>query len=245
MSLLQNIVAQVVQNALKDNAPAQQPTEQAGGLGGLLGSVLGGAATQPTQNRSANNGFGLDDVLGSVLGSQLGSQNGNAGALGGLLGSVLGGQTQQKNVPASDLGGLLGGLLGGTAHQPRGGINKSTLLLALLPIVLGYIQKNGGLSGVLNKFNQNGLANKAQSFVNTGGNEPMSSDEIQHLFDQSEIQDICRQTGASEGEVCQGIAELLPQVMNELTPNGNVDDDENDANNEISEILQQFANAKH
>ncbi len=241
MSLLQNIVAQVVQNALKDNAPNQQPTEQAGGLGGLLGSVLGGAAAQPSQNRGANNGFGLDDVLGSVLGSQ----NSNAGGLGGLLGSVLGGQTQQKNVPASDLGGLLGGLLGGTAHQPRGGFNKNTLLLALLPIVLAYIQKNGGLSGVLNKFNQNGLANKAQSFVNTGSNEPMNSEEVQHLFDANEIQEICQQTGASEGEVCQGIAELLPQVMNELTPHGSVDDDENDANNEISEILQQFARAKH
>ena len=230
MSLLQSIVTKVVQNALTTNQPQQPQSPQQGGLGGLLGGLSGNQANA-----------GLGGVLGSVVASQLGGNQANSG-LGGVLGSVLGGQNQNRNTSAGDLGSILGSVLGSQsqAQSKAGGFNKSTLLLALLPIVLAYIQQNGGLSGVLAKFSNNGLDNKAKSWVNIDvDNDGIDAKDIMRLFGQEKISEVCQQTGADQDQVCQGIAELLPEVVNELTPQGNLQN-EQEANNEISEILAQL-----
>ena len=229
MSLLQNIVTQVLSNAVGQNQ-SQQPLQGTSGadLGALLGSLTGGANASQA---------GLGGLLGSVL-SQGGAAN---GGLGGILGNVLGAQqTNKPNLGAGDLGGLLGSVLGGGAlgGTKKGGFNKSALLLVLLPVVLGYIQRNGGVSGVLAKFNNSGLGKQAQSWVNIDrDNDGIDAGDIQRLFGDDEINTVCQETGATQGEVCQGIAELFPQVMNDLTPHGDVAADENAANKEISEIL--------
>lgn len=213
MSLLQNIVGQVLKNAIQTQ-PTQQPNANQSGLGGLLGSVLG-------SQMGGRQSSGLESVLGGLLGNS--RQNTSAGDLGSVLGSVLG----------------QGGLSRGGLPQQSGGFNKSTLLLALLPVVLAYIQKNGGLSGVLGKFSNNGMGNKAQSWVNNADNDGIDAGDIQRLFGEQEIQAACAQTGASESEVCQGIAELLPKVVNDLTPQGDLST-EQQANDEIAQILAQM-----
>lgn len=209
MSLLQSIVTQVVQNALNNNQP------------------------------QAQNNAGLGGVLGQVLGSQLGGAQ--QGGLGGVLGGLLGGQAQSRQASPADLGGLLGGILGqGQPQSQQGGFNKSTLLLALLPIVLTYIQQNGGLSGVLAKFQGNGLGNRAQSWVSIDqDNDGIDADDVVRLFGNQDISQMSAQIGASEQDVCQGIAELLPQIVNDLTPQGGLDN-EQQANDEIDQILAQL-----
>ena len=205
-------------------------------LGGLANSM--GQSQQP----SSANQAGLGGLLGSVLGSQMGGRqsSGLESVLGGLLGN------SRQNTSAGDLGSVLGSVLGqgglsrGGLPQQSGGFNKSTLLLALLPVVLAYIQKNGGLSGVLGKFSNNGMGNKAQSWVNIDtDNDGIDAGDIQRLFGEQEIQAACAQTGASESEVCQGIAELLPKVVNDLTPQGDLST-EQEANDEIAQILAQM-----
>lgn len=232
MSLLQSIVTQVVQNAMTGNQPQQQP--QQNGLGGLLGGLTG--------NNQANSGLG--GVLGQVVAGQVAKQMGGsqAGGLGGVLGSVLGGGQQRTS--AGDLGNILGSVLGSqSAQRQAGGFNKGALLLALLPIVLGFIQSQGGLSGLLAKFQGSGLDNKAQSWVGIDtDNDGLDAGDILGLFGQEQINDVCRQVGADQNEVCQGIAELLPQVVNDLTPQGNLQN-EQEANSEIDEILAQFKKA--
>lgn len=239
MSLLQNIVGQVLKNAIQTQ-PTQQPNVNQSGLGGLLGGLANsmGQSQQP----SSPNQAGLGGLLGSVLGSQMGGRqsSGLESVLGGLLGN------SRQNTSAGDLGSVLGSVLGqggmarGGLPQQSGGFNKSTLLLALLPVVLAYIQKNGGLSGVLGKFSNNGMGNKAQSWVNIDAdNDGIDAGDIQRLFGDQEIQAACAQTGASESEVCQGIAELLPKVVNDLTPQGDLST-EQEANDEIAQILAQM-----
>lgn len=221
MSLLQNIVAQVVQNAVSEQANQQPQSQAQSGIGGLLGGLMGGG-----QNTSS-----LGGLLGNVVAGQMGGQN---TALSGLLGGLLGG----KNSSPTDLGGVLGAVLG--QNNSAAGVNKNTLLLALLPIVLNYIQKNGGLSGMLAKFSSNGLGNKVQSWVNIDtDNDGLDVKDILGLFGQDEIDAACQQTGANKEQVCQGIAELLPQVVNELTPQGNLQN-EQQANAEIGELLSQL-----
>ncbi|MEJ6069760.1 YidB family protein, partial [Psychrobacter sp. 16-Bac2893] len=196
-----------------------------GGLGDILGSVLGGGNQsagynqQQYERRSADNGFGLDDIIGGLTGGkQRGGMSSGTGGLGDILGSVLGGQTT------------------------RGGFGgKGMLIAALMPMVLSWIKRNGGLSGALSKITGMGYEKQARSWLSTNElNDNLDPNDINRLFDDSEIQQVAAHTGANEIEVRQGLAELLPEVMNQLTPNGNLDN-EPEANEEIDQIISQLS----
>lgn len=236
MSLLGNLVSQVARSAMDPNDAQRNPINQrtsprrTGGLGDILGSVLGGSAGASNQaggynpqqyGRQADNGFGLDDLLGGLGGgAQRGSMSSGAGGLGDILGSVLGG-----------------------GQRSRGGFGgKGMLIAALMPMVLSWIQRNGGLSGALSKITGMGHEAQARSWMsNSEPNDNLDPNEINRLFDENEIQQVAAHTGANEAEVRQGIAELLPEVVNQLTPKGNLDT-EAEANEEIDQIIGQLSN---
>ena len=231
MSLLGNLVSQVARSAMDPEDAQRNPVNQrinprrTGGLGDILASVLGGgnqsAGYNPQQyeRRSADNGFGLDDIIGGLTGGkQRGGMSSGTGGLGDILGSVLGGQTT------------------------RGGFGgKGMLIAALMPMVLSWIKRNGGLSGALSKITGMGYEKQARSWLSTNElNDNLDPNDINRLFDDSEIQQVAAHTGANEIEVRQGLAELLPEVMNQLTPNGNLDN-EPEANEEIDQIISQLS----
>ncbi|MDN5733074.1 YidB family protein [Psychrobacter celer] len=230
MSLLGNLVSQVARQAMNPADAQHNPvnqradTRRTGGLGDILGSVLGGSQAggyNPRQyDRQPDNGFGLDDIIGGFTGgAQRGGVSAGAGGLGDILGSVLGGQRTQ-----SGFGG------------------KGMLIAALMPMVLSWIKRNGGLSGALSKITGMGYENQARSWMsNQQDNENLDPNDVNRLFDESEIQQVAAHTGANEAEVRQGIAELLPEVVNQLTPKGNLDT-EAEANEEIDQIIGQLSN---
>ena len=236
MSLLGNLVSQVARSAMDPEDRQRNPVNQrinprrTGGLGDILGSVLGGG-TQPSgynpqqYERRSDNSFGLDDIIGGLAGgNQRGGNIGAGGGLGDILGSVLSGQ--------------MGG--GRTSRAGFGG--KGMLIAALMPMVLSWIKRNGGLSGALSKITGMGYENQARSWMsNQEVNDNLDPNEITRLFDESEIQQVAAHTGANEMEVRQGLAEPLPEVMNQLTPNGNLGY-EPEANEEIDQIITQLSN---
>lgn len=231
MSLLGNLVSQVARSAMDPEDAQRNPVNQrtsprrTGGLGDILGSVLGGGSQtggyNPRQyDRQPDNGFGLDDIIGGLTGgNQRGGASSGTGGLGDILGGVLGGQ------------------------RTRGGFGgKGMLIAALMPMVLSWIKRNGGLSGALSKITGMGYENQARSWMsNQEDNDNLDPNEVSRLFDESEIQQVAAHTGANEVEVRQGLSELLPEVMNQLTPNGNLDN-ETEANTEIDQIISQLSN---
>lgn len=240
MSLLGNLVSQVARRAMDPEDAQRNPVNQridprrTGGLGDILGSVLGGGSQtggyNPRQyDRQPDNGFGLDDILGGLTGggltggNQSGGVNSNAGGLGDILGSVLGGQAMGGQTRKSGFGG------------------KGMLIAALMPMVLSWIKRNGGLSGALSKITGMGYENQARSWMsNQQDNDNLDPNDISQLFDENEIQQVVAHTGANDVEVRQGLAELLPEVMNQLTPSGNLDN-ESEANEEIDQIINQLS----
>lgn len=232
MSLLGNLVSHVARSAMDPKDAQRNPVNQrinprrTGGLGDMLGSVLGGGQTggyNPQQyDRSSNSSFGLDDLTGSLTGgAQRGNVRAGSGGLGDILGSVLGSQRGRSQ------GGMGGG--------------KGMLMAALMPVVLSWIKRNGGLSGALAKITGMGYENQVRSWISTQEtNDNLDPNTINRLFDDSEIHNVAESTGANDMEVRQGLAELLPEVMNQLTPQGNLDN-EAEANQEIDQIVSQLS----
>ena len=134
----------------------------------------------------------LDDLLGGLLGGK----SGGAGGLSDLLNQLGGGQGS------------------GTGTGGGGGI-----LAALLPM-LGAMLANGGLNKVLAGFQQSGQGEKAASWVGTGANEPVSAGEVENAIGSDEIDRIAGQLGVSREEAAEGIATVLPNLVDQVSPEG-------------------------
>ena len=130
--------------------------------------------------------------------------------IGNVLGSALGANQRQD-----PLGSVLGGLTGGNQAQ------SGNLLLQL---ALSLLQQNGGLEGVLGKFRQGGLGQQADSWVGTGQNMPILPDAMEQIFGRGGLAEIARQAGVSEADASRGLSELLPEVVDRVTPQGEVPD---------------------
>lgn len=179
-----------------------------------------------------------------ALGGQQQSQGGLGGGLGGILGSVLGGlgggqQQSQQGGLGGVLGSVLGGLTGGQQQQTpqSSGFNGSSLLIAVVPLILSWIQQNGGLQGALAKLQGAGLGGQVQSWVDPSqGNSAVDAQQIQSLFGGQQIEQVAQQAQVPTNEVYGAISTVLPQIIDSLTPQGDATD-HNEANDDIQNVM--------
>ena len=131
----------------------------------------------------------------------------------GLLDSVLG------NV----LGGALGGAIGGGG---RGGGGGADILMKVIGGLMaqggqgGGGGNGGGLGGLLGQLTQGGLGDAVQSWVGTGQNMPVSADQLQSALGGDQVSALAQQAGLSTGDLMGQLAQMLPQVVDRMTPNG-------------------------
>jgi len=138
----------------------------------------------------------LDGALGGALGSVLGG--GNSGNLQGMLGSLLG-----------QLGGTQGGAQGSNAQ-------------VMLTAAMAMLQQNGGLEGIVEKFRAHGLGGTVDSWVGTGANAPVTGTQITQVLGDSAVQDVATKLGVDSAQASGGLASMLPELVNQLTPNGHI-----------------------
>lgn len=104
----------------------------------------------------------------------------------------------------------LGGLLGG---EGNGGLLQSAQTL---------LNDNGGVSGLVEKFQQGGLGEIVSSWVGTGDNLAISAEQIQSVLGNEQIAGLAAKLGLDSSQVAQQVAEHLPTLIDRLTPNGEV-----------------------
>lgn len=191
----------------------------------------------------------LGQILGGVLGNGgAGQQNPLGGGLGGLLGGILGGNDRPSGGGLDD-SGLLGGLggmagLGGTARGGSGMGNKGgALLVMLLPLAMQWVQRNGGLGGVLQRFQHKGYSQQAASWVSTGPNEALEPQAVNDVVGTDELSRLSQQLGVSQDEVSTGMAQILPEMVNRLTPQGGVPDDGDETLDRGRSMLEKLMNS--
>lgn len=169
--------------------------------------------------------------------------NQSQGGLGGILGSVLGqlGANNQQSAQGG-LGGILGSVLGQLGGQQQrsaaGASGTQSLLIAVLPLVLAWIQKQGGLQGALDKIKGQGLTSQVEDWVSTGPGEnaQVQPDQVQSLFDDADVEQVAQQTQTPKSAIYGAIASVLPQVIDSLTPQGG-NTNPQEANNDIQQVL--------
>jgi uncharacterized protein YidB (DUF937 family) len=118
--------------------------------------------------------------------------------------------------------GLLDSVLGMVTGGQQGGGNA-----ALLNMVVGMLANNaggagggGGLADIVGKFQQAGMGDVVSSWIGTGQNAPISGDQLGNVLGSDMIANIAKQLGVSHGDAAGQLAQMLPQVVDKLTPNG-------------------------
>jgi len=113
----------------------------------------------------------------------------------GLLDSLIG-----------ELSSSLGGNAG--AHQD------------LLQGVMGMFSNSGGLAGLVSLFEQKGLGHLVSSWVSTGQNLPISPGQVSQVLGSDQLNQLAARAGFSPQQAASSIAQLLPSLVDRMTPNG-------------------------
>lgn len=156
----------------------------------------------------------LDDLLGNMMGGGAGQQGGwrpapGAAPAGGggasimmallpVVLSMLASRGGGSRSGGGGLGDLLGQVLGGGSPSGAG----------------------GGLGGLLEQMQRSGFGDQARSWVSTGQNMPISPDAIGKIFGQGGLEAIARQANLTPEQTSDGLSQLLPEVVDRVTPSG-------------------------
>ncbi len=129
----------------------------------------------------------------------------------GLLDTVIGALGQQGHGQGSGMGGqgdLLSAVIGMLGQGGLGGSGG------------GAAGGLGGLIGLVEKFRQGGLGEIANSWVGTGQNLPVSPDQLDGVLGNDTVANMASKLGMNHGDLLSQLSQMLPQVVDKLTPNG-------------------------
>lgn len=120
-------------------------------------------------------------------------------------------------------------------NQPQAGQNPLLGMLDnqqqgtnMLTMVMSLVQQMGGISGVLNMFRRHGLGRQADSWVGTGPNDKISGRQVEDVFGSAQINGIASKLGITTEQASSDIAQLLPELINQFTPEGRMPENQDD-----------------
>jgi uncharacterized protein YidB (DUF937 family) len=182
---------------------------------GAPGTTSGGTSGGMSPITMALLGLLAFKAIKSLTGGQLATASAKPGASpgaspGSLPGASPGGAaTAGGGGGSGGLGDLLKGGLGGLL---AGGAAGSVL--------------SGGLNDLLKQFQQSGQGDVAQSWIGRGPNQAISPDNLADALGADRINTLSRLSGMSRDDLLNGLSQQLPDVVDQLTPDGRVPTEE-------------------
>ncbi len=140
------------------------------------------------------------------------------GLLDSVLSAAAGAMSNNGQQQGGGLASILGSMLGGAGGQQGGGMNSALITAAIG--MLGNGSAQGGLGGLMEKFQQAGLGDAVGSWVGNGDNQAVSGEQISSALGSDAISDIAAKLGMNSGDAAGQLSQILPGLINHLTPNG-------------------------
>jgi uncharacterized protein YidB (DUF937 family) len=119
------------------------------------------------------------------------------------------------------------GLLDNLGNQATGaaaGGSTDSLAGSLLHMIQN---QPGGLQGLVQTFHDKGVGGLVSSWVSTGPNPPISADQVHQVLGSDQVKALAAKAGINPDVAGAAIAQLLPSLVDKLTPNGSVPDHSN------------------
>jgi len=204
---------------------------------GLI-DILNGMQNGPrgsSQPGSSGKGGGMSPIMMAMLGllayKAVTSISGQPAARAGTDNPLPSGGSVTAGQSGGGIGDILGGLLGGKpggASATNVGANPNASLKDLLPGGLGELlggaaagtALSGGLGALIKEFQQGGLGQAVQSWVGTGPNQQIAANDLARALGSDTLDALSKQTGVGREDLLAGLSQHLPDLINQLTPNG-------------------------
>lgn len=106
--------------------------------------------------------------------------------------------------------GLFDGLIGGLV-----GAEMAT-------VVNGLVQRHGGIQGIVDQFEKQGLGATVQSWIGNGPNQAITAEQIHQALGAEGLKDLAAKAGLSTQDLAAKLSAILPQVIDKMTPDGKV-----------------------
>jgi uncharacterized protein YidB (DUF937 family) len=113
-----------------------------------------------------------------------------------------------------DLVGTVVGAVKGSPGQEGG------LMAGVMSLLTN--KETGGITGLTQAFNQQGLGDIISSWVGTGTNAAITPDQVQKVLGSDVIQQMAEKSGVSVDTVKAQLAEILPSLIDKATPEGKI-----------------------
>ena len=203
-----------------------------------LADVLTGRMNGPRGQRqpSSGGGGGMSPIMMALLGllayKAFKGRGGQAAPSGGVgqTGRIPPGTPVSAGTSGGGLEDILGGLFGGKpGSMPTGtGAKPGGSLSDLFPGGLGSVLGgaaagsvlSGGLGNIIKELQDSGHGRAAQSWVGTGANEEIAPKDLANALGSQTLNTLSKQTGLSVDDLLAGLSQHLPDLVDQLTPNG-------------------------
>ncbi len=116
--------------------------------------------------------------------------------------------------------GLLDSVVGMLGGGQQGGGGNAALLNAIVRMLANNGQGGGGLGAILGKAQQSGMGDVVSSWIGSGQNMPISADQLNNVLGSDMVANLARQLGLSHGDASSQLSQMLPEVVDRLTPQG-------------------------
>ncbi len=124
------------------------------------------------------------------------------------------------------LNDLLGnsGALGGIAALAMKNPKLLGAAVSMLSAKDSSVGGSGGLGALVQAFQGKGLGDVMSSWISTGDNKSISADQLSNVLGKDTLSQFATKAGINEGDAGSALAELLPNLVNHITPAGKMPD---------------------
>lgn len=97
----------------------------------------------------------------------------------------------------------------------------------LLSALIGLISnpQTGGFTGFIDRFRTAGLGDKVSSWITSGENSEITNDEVESALGAETLDSVAENAGIDKATATSAMAYMMPQVVDKLTPNGEIPDE--------------------
>lgn len=95
-------------------------------------------------------------------------------------------------------------------------------MASVIGSLLANNSEHGGLNGLVEKFTQAGMGNVVNSWIGSGQNMPISGDQLASVLGSGQMANIAKQLGIDPAQASGQLAQMLPGLIDKLTPHGQV-----------------------
>jgi len=112
------------------------------------------------------------------------------------------------------IGSVLSNMLAGSS-------NSGNATGSIVTDVVGsLLRQQGGMEGIFNQLQKGGLDDLLNSWIGTEQNQPMHANQVNDVFGDEAISNVAQQAGVEQSQAQDILAQVLPQIIDMLTPNG-------------------------